>query len=376
MKRLLIVLSLLLLIVAPAAAQGDLTEINVFMPFVPNIQFAPVYVAIDNGYFAGAGLDVTLEYGSEPDGVELIATGEMDYGFISGEQVILARANERPVSYVYEWYQRNPIAVVAPEGVTEPGDLAGLNVGVPGRFGATYISLTALLATADLTEDDINLEEIGFNAPEVVCVGGVDAAAVYVNNEPLQIESRIAANDCDAVERVNTIPVADYADLVSNGIVTGTNKINDNPDEVRAFVAAFELALRDVLANPIEAYLLSEAYIEGLPLETPGAFQNEAYAVTNDLTDDATPEEIAARREQALATVREQVTPAEQAQLDVLAATLDLWTAEEQLGLTDERSWELTQDTLLGLGFIEEIVDLSDAFTNAFVPGIVAGEGE
>lgn len=370
MKRLLILLAVLLLI-APAAAQDDLTEINVFMPFVPNIQFAPVYVGMAKGYFADAGLNVSLEYGSEPDGLELIATGEMDYGFISGEQVILARANERPVAYVYEWYQRNPIAVVAPDGVTEPGELAGLNVGVPGRFGATYISLAALLAAADLTEDDITLEEIGFNAPEVVCVGGVEAAAVYINNEPLQIESRIEGGDCPAVEAVSVIPVADYADLVSNGIVTSTAKITDNPDEVRAFVAAFELAMRDVLANPAEAYLLSEAYIEGLPLESAAAFTAESEAVAADLAPNAPPDEVAARRDESIATLREQVTPAERAQLNVLAATLALWEADEY-GLTDERSWELTQDTLLGLGFIDEIVDLDNAFTNAFVPGIRA----
>ncbi|MEM6528983.1 MAG: ABC transporter substrate-binding protein [Chloroflexota bacterium] len=358
MKKLtLIVILLLSIAVAPVVAQDDMADVSVFLPFIPNIQFAPMYVAIEKGYFAEAGLNVTLEYGSEPDGLELIATGDLDYGVFGGEQVILARSGERPVVFVYEWYQRNPIAIVVPlqadeETIATPDALADLTVGVPGRFGATYSSLTALLTAAELTETDINLQEIGFNAPDVVCVGGVDAAAVYINNEPLQIRNRAQAGDCGDVADVEVIPVADFADLVSNGMVASEATIADNPAQVQAFVTAFDMALQDTINNPAEAYMLSVPHIEGLPYESADVFE----AAAADMQID--PDALAA-----------DLTADEFLQLEVLLTTIPLWLAETP-GTTDADSWELTQQTLIDMGFQSEPVALDAAFTNNFVPGL------
>ncbi len=371
MKRLILIV-VLLLGVAPAAAQDDLTDITVFMPFIPNIQFAPVYVAMERGYFADAGLNVTLEYGSEPDGLELIATGEMDYGFISGEQVILARANERPVVYVYEWYQRNPIAVAVPQtadstALGAPGELAGMTVGVPGRFGATYLSLTALLTFSGLDESDINLQEIGFNAPEVVCVGGVEAAAVYINNEPLQIRNRALADDCGDTTDVQVIPVADYVDLVSNGIVTSEVKVSEQPEQVEAFNTAFDRALRETIANPLAAYTLSVPLIEGLPYENAEVFQQGAEETAAFLAGNPSADDIAAQRAQVFDAVAGQLTDDERVQLEVLLETIKLW-GTDNLGMTDGGSWEVTQNILLAMEFISEPTEIDAAYTNAFLP--------
>ena len=44
--------------------------------YIPNIQFAPIYVAVEKGYFLDAGFDVSIEYGNESDAVALIGAGE------------------------------------------------------------------------------------------------------------------------------------------------------------------------------------------------------------------------------------------------------------------------------------------------------------
>ncbi|MEL7235059.1 MAG: ABC transporter substrate-binding protein, partial [Chloroflexota bacterium] len=95
-RKLLAGLILLAVTVLPAAAQDDLEDTTFFMTFVPNVQFSQMYVGIEKGYFAEAGYNLELEYANEPDGVELIAIGERQFGLIAGEQVIIARANERP----------------------------------------------------------------------------------------------------------------------------------------------------------------------------------------------------------------------------------------------------------------------------------------
>lgn len=362
---------MLALSVVTVSAQDEPQDITFFMTFVPNVQFAQMYVGIEKGYFAEAGYNLTLEYGNEPDGVDLIALGERQFGLIAGEQVIVARANERPVVSVYEWWQEYPIVIVtaADSGIDTPQDLAGRTVGVPGRFGATYSGLVAFLAANDLTEADIDLQEIGFNAPEVVCVGGVEAAAVYGNNEPLQITQRAAAGDCDAVESVNTIPVADYADLVSNGLVTNEDMIANQPERVRAMVAAFDQSVRDVIHNPFEAYLLSAPYIDNLPLadDFRAALEAAADEQAAFLAENPTRAEIATNRERLYDDLTGQFAPQALLQLQVLMETVTLWDAD-QLGYADAESWELTQDTLLQMGFIEDPIDIENAFTNEFLP--------
>ena len=71
----LLVLALVIAIVLgkPGKTGSDLAPITFNLTYIPNIQFAPVYVALDQGYFADEGLDVSLYYGNEADLVALIA---------------------------------------------------------------------------------------------------------------------------------------------------------------------------------------------------------------------------------------------------------------------------------------------------------------
>jgi len=375
-SRFLIVLLVGMLFGSAVLAQEPTSSQTLFMTFVPNIQFSPVYVALEKGYFADAGLDITVEHGDEPLGVDLIAAGERQFGLISGEQLLTARGRGRPVVFVYEWFQRYPVAIVTPveSGIESVQDLAGRRVGIPGRFGASYSGLTALLAANGMTEQDVDLQEIGYNAPEVVCIGGVDAAVVYINNEPLQIENRAQEGDCGDVTGVNVFPVFEAADLVSNGIVTNEATIAEQPELVAALVQAFDQALQDSIANPAEAYLLSLPYVESLPNDesllaalATAADDQAAWLADHPDTDLAA---RAARRAEILAQLKEQFNPNDLIQFEVLLATIDLWDAD-QLGLTDADSWAQTQDVLLQMGFMEApLDDLAAAYTNDFLPSV------
>jgi len=351
------------------SAQDGLVDQTLFMTFVPNIQFAPVYVGNEKGYYAVNGINLDIQHGDEPDGVNLIAAGQLQFGIISGEQVILARANERPVVFVYEWFQQYPVGIVVPadSDIHSVADLAGHKVGIPGLFGASYSGLVALLSANGMQESDINLEAIGYNAPEVMCVGGVEAAVVYINNEPAQIE-----NQC---MDVRVFPVSDAADLVSNGLVTNEDTIANNPDLVRGMVSAFDAGLRAVINNPAEAYLLSANYVDNLPLSadfraalTTAAAEQQTFLATNPSRAD-----IAASRALLREQLATQFDTDTLVQFDVLLRTIDMWDAD-QLGVTDPASWTVTQDTLLTMGFLNApSVDLAAAYTNDFLPVMTEG---
>lgn len=353
LKKLLVVF---VLAVLTSVVGAQPVEVPFFLTFVPNIQFAPLYVAIENGYFLEEGLDVRIQHGDEPDGVDLIAAGSIDFGVIGGEQVIQARANDRDVVFVYEWFQRYPIGVVvdAASEIETVNDLAGQRVGIPGRFGASYSGLVALLAANGMTESDIQLEAIGFNAPEVFCIGAIGASVIYINNEPLQIQQRADAGDCGAVEGVRVLPISDYVDLVSNGLTTSGQLIRENPERVQAMVRAFERGLQDVIANPAQAYLISTTYVENLPLDE--AFRAALEAEAAEPNPDGLIERLS-----------EQFDGPTLLQLAVLVNSIDLWSAEE-LGYTEPESWVVTQDTLLTMGFLEQPIELEAAYSNDFLP--------
>ncbi len=305
--------------VKSANETGTLTHIRLPMGYIPNIQFAPFYVALQKGYFHDAGIEIEFDYKFETDGVALVGSGELPFAVVSGEQVLLARAKGLPVEYVTAWYQQYPVSVVAKSdlGVLIPQDLKGKKIGLPGLFGATYVGLRALLFKAHMSESDVTLDSIGFNQVDLMAAGQQDIVVGYTENEPIQLRARGIP--------VTEIRVADYVQLASNGILASEKVISENPELVRSFVSAFLKGLADTIANPDEAFKISESYIPNFA----------------DLD----------------AKVQKQI----------LETSIEQWKAE-RLGYSDPKAWENMQDVLLEMGLITEKMDLNKAFTNEFIP--------
>lgn len=296
-----------------------LTHIRLPMGYIANIQYAPFYAAIEKGYFKDAGIEIEFDYSFETDGVKLVGVGELPFAVVSGEQVLLARAQDVPVTYVAAWYQQYPISVVAKSDVniSKVEDLKGKTIGLPGLFGANYVGLRALLFSAGLTESDVTLEEIGFNQVELMAAGKQDIIVGYAANEPIQLK----AQGIDVTE----LRVADSVQLASNGLLASEKVIAENPELVKSFVGVFLKGLQYTIGNPDDAYALSETYIPNFA----------------DLD--------------------------EKVQKDILNTSIEQWQAD-RLGYSDPQAWENMQNVLLEMGLIADKMDLSKAFTNEFIP--------
>jgi NitT/TauT family transport system substrate-binding protein len=300
------------------SAPDELTQIRLPLGYIPNIQFAPLYVAMDKGYYREAGLEVVPDYSFETDGVALVGAGELPFAVVSGEQVLLARAQELPVVYVMAWYHDYPVAVVSKkeQGITTPADLKGKRIGLPGLYGANYIGLRALLDSAGLTEADVTLDSIGFNQVEALAADKDQAVVGYIANEPIQLATQ--------GYEVDVIPVADHVQLASNGVITNETLIRENPALVRAFVRATLRGIADTVANPDEAYEISKKYVETL------------------------------------------ASADETLQKKILAASIALWQADPP-GQSDPQAWENMQAVLMKMGSYSAPLDLSRAFSNDFI---------
>ncbi len=234
---------------APSAAAGKpLATAKLAISYVPNVQFAQFYVADAKGRFAAEGLKVAYDYGTTTDYMQLVARGERDFLDASGDEVALARAQGLPVVYVASVYQQYPICVFAPKGkgLTDAQSLTKLKVGLPGKFGSTYIGYKAILYANKIDESKVDAVEIGFTQAQSVQAGKVDAAVGFTNNEPVQLRAQ-------GVD-VDVLTVASVYNLPSAGIVTSEKMLADHPDTVRAFLRALIAGMRDTQADPKGAF--------------------------------------------------------------------------------------------------------------------------
>jgi len=238
---------------SPPPAATELQSVKLVMGYRPDVQFAPMYVMQANGYAAEQGLQVEFQHLPETEAVQLVGVGELPFAIVSGEQVLLARAQGLPVVYVFAWWQDYPVAIAArsSEGIVSPADLVGRKVGLPGLFGASYIGYEALMTAAGVPLDEVQLDSIGYTQVEALSQGLEDAVVVYANNEPIQL-AKLGID-------VNLFRVADYVHLASNGLITSEREIAENPELVRRMVAAFLGGLQATIDDPDMAYRVAGA---------------------------------------------------------------------------------------------------------------------
>jgi NitT/TauT family transport system substrate-binding protein len=288
------------------------------MGFIPNVQFAPVYLAHQRGYFAEEGIDLVFDYGWETDLLKLLGAGERQFVIGSGDQVALARGNGLPVRYVLNWYRRFPVCVVvlAESGIEKPSDLAGRTVGIPVLEGASYIGWQAFARAVDLPPDSARLQVIGYTQVASLSEKRVDAAVCYALNEPVQLRS--IGHD------IRVFYLDEYANLPSNGLITNEQTIEENPALVRAMTRAFLRGLADTIADPDAAFAAAREVVPEIGGE------NEALQRT------------------------------------VLAEAVRFWQGEP-LGVSDPASWQAVVDLLRELKLLAADVDPKSLYTNEFV---------
>jgi len=308
----------------PTATTGGETTnptISIKLPvgYVPDIQFAPLYVAIDKGFYKDEGLDVSLDYSMENDNTVLVGTGELTFAIVSGEQVLLARAQQLPVVYVMNWYDKYPVGIAAKttSNIKDVSELKGKKIGLPGLYGSNYIGAMALLDSAGLTKDDVTLDSIGFNQVTALVADKEDAVVIYVANEPLQISK--------AGVDYTLFKVSDSVQLVGNGLITNEKTIQDNPELVKKMVRATLKGIQYTEDHPDEAYTICEKYVANLSSGDP------------------------------------------QLQMQILKNSIALWT-QKNPGSTDPKGWENMQSILIKMGLLSKPLDLNSAYSNAYLP--------
>jgi NitT/TauT family transport system substrate-binding protein len=304
------------------SADSSLHQLTVGLTYVPNIQFAPFYVAEALGYYKAAGLDVTLRHQGVNEGeFNAIAAGQEDAIFAGGDEILQATSQAIPLTYVAEIYTQYPVALIVPasSSIHTAADLRGHTIGIPGLYGTSYIALKAFLQSAGLSQSDVNVEAIGYTQPAALIGHKVDAVIDYVNDG---VTAYAQSNFL-----VRTLAL--QQPIVSNGIGVRNSVLRSRGSDIRALIKATLQGVEYTIAHPARAVQLSGAFVPGL---------NDPTAAAN-----------------ALAT---------------LQATIPFWERSDgkPLGYTAPTLWQEMYVFLHSGGQLTKSVDVAMVYTNAYLP--------
>jgi NitT/TauT family transport system substrate-binding protein len=300
------------------------TKLVVGLGYIPSVQFAQFYLAQQRGYYAEAGLDIEFQNKIDENLIPLVGQGAIDIGIGDGTSVIPAASNGIPLEYVATIYGKFPNIVFAKasSGIKTAADLKGKKIGVPGRYGSGWIMLQALLASAGLTTDDVQIVEYpDFTQEIAVEQGAVDAATGFANNEPVQLQLHGGTPVVLTIDDITPLP--------GPGLIASSKTIDAKHDAIAGFVAATLHAMADIKADPTVGL---DAAIKDVP-------------------------ELASARD---------------AQAAILAATIATWSGPVQdgrgLGAIDRDGWTSSIAYLGKLGLVKNPVTTDQLVRDDLLP--------
>lgn len=222
------------------AATGPADTVKVV--HVPGLFFAPLYVAMDKGYFKEQNIDIKLDKaGAGSEVMAFLAQGQIDVGAVGLSAAsfnalnkgfdfkVIASAGIAPQTNAPSKFEVRQ-ALVDSGQVKQISDLKGKKIAVAGGTGSAgaYLAVKAL-QTGNLTGKDVQF--VNMSNPDMVQAltnGGVDAALMGTPFSTKAIESK-----------VGKVLVDDFAPGYSTTTYMYSGKfIKERPDIAKRFALA------------------------------------------------------------------------------------------------------------------------------------------
>jgi NitT/TauT family transport system substrate-binding protein len=228
-----------------AAGASTLVALTVGLGYIPSVQFAPFYLAQQKGYYAAEGVTVTFQNEIDANLVPKVGSGQVDLGLSDGTSVIPAVSQGVPIRYLATIYGKFPSIVFAKasSGIKTAADLKGKRIGIPGKYGSSWVMLQALLGSASLKPADVTIVEYpDFGQGGALAQGAIDAATGFVNNEPVQLELSGTKATVLTIDRITPLP--------GPGLITGVATIGAKKAAIAGFVKATLKAMNEIRTDP------------------------------------------------------------------------------------------------------------------------------
>lgn len=227
-------------------------EITVSLDWTPNTNHTGLYVALANGYYADAGLNVKIVQPPEGDAIAACSSGQVQFAVGYQDLLLPAFTSETPmeVTAVAALLQHNTSCIVSKKG-------AGMNTpkGLEGKQYLTWQSPIELAMMKNVVEADggdfSKVEQIpDVPTDEAQDVNANPNHAIWIYYGWGGINAEVNNIEVDTFFFKDLNPIFDYYSPV---LVANNQLIKDDPETVKAFLAATQKGYEYAVSNPDEA---------------------------------------------------------------------------------------------------------------------------
>ena len=223
-----------------SSASGGKQKVKLVLNWVPEPEFGGFYAARDGGAYAKQNLDVEIMGGGAGvPVVQMVATGQADFGIAGADEVLTARARGVDIVVLYTVYQTSPLGIMAhaSRGAKSIKDLLGSGTLAmePGLPYAAYLK-----------------KKYGFEGVQIVPYDGGVARFVsdknfaqqcFITSEPIAAKKKGAETTVFLVAEEGFNP---YAGV----IITRREIVEKNKAMAAAFIKASREGWRSYLDDP------------------------------------------------------------------------------------------------------------------------------
>ncbi len=282
MKKFFLVLTALILAVLPAAAcqksDGKTVSLN---EVTHSVFYAPLYVAIENGYFKEEGITLTLTNGGGADNsMTAVLSGTADIGLMGPETVIYVQnQGKKDAPKVFASLTQKDGAFLVSR-INEPNfswtDLRGKEILAGRKGGVPAMSFEYVLNKLGLKSgEDFNLNyDVQFNLMTSAFVSGTADYCTVFEPTASEYEEQGKWHVVASVgEQAGEIPYTAFIALDSY--------INKNPETVKSFLKAIKKAFIFIGTHTDKE--VAEAIVKQFPSTTIKSLQKsvESYRRIN-----------------------------------------------------------------------------------------------
>jgi NitT/TauT family transport system substrate-binding protein len=220
-----------------ARAQGQLTPLTITMEFSPGGAHIPFYIARQKGWFAEAGIDLTIKDGKgSAVTINLVGANQSDLGFTPGSALAIARPKGIPVKSIATILQKSAYGFILPKGslLRRPEDFKGKEIvfttgAVEGQF------TEAFLAKGGLSKSDFKLVGVDSASKVASVVSGKSDAACA----PVPFYTGLLKGK----QEIDSLLFTDFGvNMVDIGIIASDDTIKQKGPALKKFVAVMSRA--------------------------------------------------------------------------------------------------------------------------------------
>ena len=248
---------------ADSASDSGVTHLR--FAYHGNLCGAPIYMAIENGYFADENIELEQVTVDAAHVGEAIGADQVDVGMELLGKMLQPIENGLPIKFttgVHTGCQK--LLVPGDSDIKTVADLKGKNIGVPGLADAATVVSKRSLSAAGIGVTDQNME-VEFSVysrndlAQALQNGAVDAIAL---GDPA---ASIAAEQYGLTALIDTATDPEYKDEYCCAAFVTSKLAEENPKAAAAFTRAVQKASQWVQENPDEtAKIITEKeYVSG-----------------------------------------------------------------------------------------------------------------